>query len=100
MREDLKSKILLRAQSKSKELGFDMTSVAENDLIEFINQGVDRMTSSQYESTTDKLRAERNIEILIESMSRNAKSRNLTESLDYKSFSNARASICPLWPFC
>jgi len=100
MREDLKLRILQRAQSKARELGFVMTTVAQTDLVEFINQGVDRMTSTQYESATDKLRAERNIETLIESMSRNAKSRNLNESLDYRSFSSAKSSICPLWPFC
>jgi hypothetical protein len=77
-----------------------MTSVAQTDLVEFINQGVDRMTSSQYDSEIDRLRAERNIETLIESMSKNAKSRNLNESLDFRSFSSAKSSICPLWPFC
>ena len=100
MREDLKLRVLQRAQSKAREFGFVMTSVAQTDLVEFINQGIDRMTSSQYDSATDRLRAERNIETLIESMSKNAKSRNLNESLDYKSFSSARSSICPLWPFC
>ncbi|PKP11490.1 MAG: hypothetical protein CVU08_12145 [Bacteroidetes bacterium HGW-Bacteroidetes-3] len=100
MREDLKVRILRRAQSKVRELGFVMTSVAQTDLVEFINQGVDRMTSSQYDSEIDRLRAERNIETLIESMSKNAKSRNLNESLDFRSFSSAKSSICPLWPFC
>ncbi|UOB18475.1 hypothetical protein [Abyssalbus ytuae] len=100
MREDLKSRILQRAKSKVRELGYNLTSVAEDDLEEFINQGVDRMTSMQYYSETDRIRAERNIETLIERMSTNAKSRSLTESLDYRSFSIAKASICPLWPFC
>lgn len=100
MRDDLKYRILQRAKSKARELGFIITSVAESDLVSFINQGVDRMTSSQFDSATDRLRAVRNIETLIESMSQNAKSRNLNENLDYTSFSRAKASICPLWPFC
>lgn len=58
------------------------------------------MSTEEYDSATRRLIALENIEKLIESMSRDAKSRSLNESLDYKSFSSARSSICPLWPFC
>lgn len=100
MREELKRLILQRAKYKANSLGYNLTSITEDDLKNFINNGVDRMTSSEYISNSDNLRALNNIDILIEKMHLDAKSRFITENLDYKSFSNARASICPLWPFC
>jgi hypothetical protein len=100
MREELKKQILERAKYKAQILGYNITSEVEIDLKDFINNGVDRMSTSEYLSSSDNLRAIYNIEILIDRMQIDAKSRFITESLDYKSLSNARASICPLWPFC
>ncbi|MCX2743350.1 hypothetical protein OO013_05705 [Mangrovivirga sp. M17] len=100
MREDFKNRLLQKAKTKASMLGVEITSEAESDLVSFINQGIDRMSSSEYDSIDDRLTAERNIETLIESMSYSAKSRNLNESLDDRSFSFAKSNICPLWPFC
>lgn len=100
MREDLKKLVLERAKLKARNLGYKFTSMAETDLKIFINNGIDRMTPSQYLSDIDNQRAIKNIELLIEKMQLDAKSRYLNEDLDYKSFSTARGSICPLWPFC
>lgn len=100
MREDLKRRVLETAKIKARSLGYNLTSVAEEDLKSFIDNGIDRMSTSEYLSNSDNLRALNNVEILIERMYSDARSRSINESLDYKSFSNARASICPLWPFC
>jgi hypothetical protein len=100
MREDLKQRLLDAANRRAAQNGFRFTDIARGDLIQFINGGVDRMTESEYQSTSDKDRAERNLMTLIESMSSNGRVRKLTESLDYTSFSESRASVCPLWPFC
>ncbi|WP_026838320.1 hypothetical protein [Gillisia sp. JM1] len=100
MREDFKERVLQRAKERAQNLGYNLTNVAQTDLREFINQGIDRMSADEYDSATRRLIALENIEKLIDNMSRNAKFRSLNESLDYKSFSSARSSICPLWPFC
>jgi hypothetical protein len=100
MREDLKRKALERAKSSARNLGYSLTSDTETDLKIFIEKGIDRMTSTEYLSTSENIRLFNNIDILIRRMEIDAKSRFINESLDYKSFSNARASICPLWPFC
>jgi len=100
MREDLKNKLFESAIAKAKNLGYTLTSVANDDIKKFIGQGIDKMSSSEYFSTVENKRAERNLMTLIEKMAEGAKKRRLYESLDYKSFSEARSSICPLWPFC
>lgn len=100
MREDLKKIALERAILTARTLGYNLTSVAETDLKIFIENGIDRMTSTEYLSSSENTRLLSNIDILIRRMEIDAKSRFINESLDYKSLSNARASICPLWPFC
>jgi len=100
MRESLKNRLFEAAQERAEELGYNFTSIAKNNLINFINNGVDRMKEIEYESTFDRDKTERNLMRLIDKMAENAKEKKLYESLDYSSFSDARASICPLWPFC
>lgn len=100
MRDQFKQLLFNNAVLKARSLGYTFSSITESDLKEFISQGVDNMNFAQMSSPTDNLRAVRNTELLIEKMAENARSRYLNESLDYKSFSNIRDSICPLWPFC
>lgn len=100
MREDLKRRLLDAAIRRAGETSFRFTDIARGDLTEFINEGINRMTESEYHSSTDKDRAERNLMILIDGMVENGRIRRLTESLDYTSFSETRSRFCPLWPFC
>ncbi|WP_313002790.1 hypothetical protein [Chryseobacterium gleum] len=99
MRDQLKQLLFDRARNRAKSLGYTLTNIAEGDLRAFIENGVDRMTYSESISTVDHARALSNVEILIERMAQNAKSRDINQ-LDYKSFNSVRDSICPLWPFC
>ncbi|WP_294294867.1 hypothetical protein [uncultured Chryseobacterium sp.] len=100
MREQLKQMLFERALSIAKSQGFDFTALTQQEIREFINKGVDKMSVWEINSDTDKARAISNTEILVERMIRDAKSRFINESLDYKSFSSVRDVICPLWPFC
>ncbi|QCK16539.1 hypothetical protein [Mangrovivirga cuniculi] len=59
MREDLKNRLLQKAKTKASILGVEITSELESDLVSFISQGVDRMSSSEYDSTDDRLTAEK-----------------------------------------
>lgn len=100
MREDLKGIALNRAKQTARSLGYSLTPMAETDLKIFIENGIDKMTSFEYLSVSDNQRLLNNIDVLINRMQIDSKSRSLNESMDFKSFSNARARVCPLWPFC
>lgn len=52
MREELKLLVLQRAKMKARSLGYDLTSVVENDLRAFIDNGINRMTTSEYHNQT------------------------------------------------
>jgi len=100
MRDQLKELLYQTARERARRRGYDFTSILDQDLRTFINQGVDRMDLLDILSGVQNPRAITNTEVLIDRMIVNAQSRNLNESLDYKSFNNVRDSICPLWPFC
>ncbi len=100
MREELKERLLNTALRSATQKGANLTPIARTDLTTFINQGVDRMTSTEYASEVYRQLAENNVLRLIDAMSLDSKSRNINESLDYTAFSNSAKSICPLWPFC
>lgn len=100
MREDLKARLYAAATRSAIQKRATITSIATTDLISFINEGVDRMTSAEYASESSKQLAETNLLRLIDAMSSDSRSRNLNESMDFTAFSNARKSVCPLWPFC
>lgn len=100
MREDLKTELFRIALNRAKANQFNFTSILEPDLKAYIEKGVDRMTSTEYLSDTKRVEAKINTLILIDAMTAEGRERRLTESLDYKSFSSVKDSICPLWPFC
>ena len=100
MREDLKSELFKIAINRARAYQYGFTSILEKDLKEYIEKGVDNMTSTEYFSDTKKIEAKVNTMILVDAMAAQGRIRNLNESLDFKSFSDVRSSICPLWPFC
>ncbi len=100
MREDLKQRLYNAAIRRARNSNYSFSSFVNNELINFINEGVDRMTSSDYASEIRKQVAEDNLMKLIDAMDNDGKRRRIDESLDYTSFLNARGGVCPLWPFC
>ena len=100
MNEDFKRRLLEAARRRARQSNFAFTSVAETDLKSFIDQGVDKMSSADLISDSRKDLAESNLLKLVDRMANEAAKRNLNENLDYKTFSDSRMSICPLWPFC
>jgi hypothetical protein len=99
-RQDFKQDLLRSAKRETQRLNYGLSSSVENNLIELIESGVERMTFSEFNSESRREEAEQNLNKLIAYMVNNAKSRNLFESIDTKAFSETRLSICPLWPFC
>ncbi|GAT63507.1 hypothetical protein [Paludibacter jiangxiensis] len=99
-KQELKQRLLESARSESRHLNYDFSVSVENSLKELIDTGVDRMTFSDLLSESRRQEAERNLNILVNHMITNAKSRNITQNIDIIAFSVVRMSICPLWPFC
>ena len=99
-RQEFKQRLLNSATSESRRLNYRFSSSVETSMKELIDTGVDRMTSSDFLSESRRQEAERNINRLVNYMVTNAKSRNISESVDVRAFSAVRMSICPLWPFC
>lgn len=99
MNEEFKRMLLESARRRARQSNFEFTSVAETDVKSFIDQGVDKMNSEDLASDNRKNLAESNLLKLVDSMANQAK-RDSTGNLNYKTFSDSRKSICPLWPFC
>ncbi len=99
-RQEFKQSLLASATSEARRRNYRLNSEVETNLKELIDSGVERMTFSEFVSDLRRQEAERNLNKLVEYMVSNAKSRNLSESLDTRAFSAVRMSICPLWPFC
>lgn len=99
-REDFKLELLESAKRKARASNYQFDYTAEKQLREFINAGVERMSTTDYYSQERKLFAQQNIEKLVEHMVNNAKSRRIYDNIDTRAFSAVHFSICPLWPFC
>lgn len=100
MNEQFKDRLFSASERYVRKLNFKFSEIATTDLKAFINRGVDRMTESELRDETKKDLAEKNLMKVIEAMVGEAGKRKLHENLDYKTFSDARMSICPCWPFC
>jgi len=99
-RQEFKQRLLESATRESRRLNYRLSAPVETSMKELIDTGVDRMTSSDFLSELRRQEAEKNINKLVNYMVTNAKSRNISDSVDVRAFSVVRMSICPLWPFC
>lgn len=98
--EELIKLLFAAAQERARLKNYKFDALAENDLKNFIRTGVNRMTSLEINSITSRALAEKNLMELIDLMIKDAGTRFINESLDTRTFSNSRASLCPRWPFC
>lgn len=100
MRQEFKDLLILTGERRAKQSNFIFTPEAFNSLKKLIDTGVNKMTMVELQDRTLKTRAENNLVKLVEKMIEDSRERRLNERLDTRTFSNARMSICPLWPFC
>ncbi len=100
MREELKSELFRIATNRARAYEYAFSSILERDLKEYIDKGVDNMTSTEYYSDNKKMEAKLNTMFLVDAMVAQGRIRKLKDTLDFKSLSDVRSSICPLWPFC
>ncbi len=100
MKEIFKKHLYDAAEKRIKQQNFNFNSLTSINLKAFIDSGVDKMSDSDLADANRKSLAEINLVKLIDAMAKEGIKRSLTESLDSKTFSDARFSLCPLWPFC
>lgn len=98
--EELIRVLFAAAQERARLRNYKLDVLAENELKKFIRTGVNRMTKIEVSSPESQERAKKNLMELIDLMIKDASSRFINESLDTRTFSNSRASLCPRWPFC
>ena len=100
MNENFKNQLYEIAERRIRLFNYRFDVSSSIELRTFINRGVDRMLPSEILDDSKRKLVENNLMKLIDSMASEGKRRNLSESIDTKAFSDARFSICPLWPFC
>lgn len=100
MRDDLKSELYKIALNRAKANSFGFTTYLEEDLKGFIGNSIDNISYEEYTSETKRIEARLNTLILVDAMTADGRSRDVERNLDFKSLSNIKSSICPLWPFC
>ncbi|WDF56897.1 hypothetical protein [Mucilaginibacter sp. KACC 22063] len=96
MNEQFKKHLFDVAATRIRQRGMPVPLMISELLRETINTGVTNMSESELNDTSKRQLAEKNLLFLVDSMIQ----RSLYEGLQTRTFSNARKSICPLWPFC
>lgn len=98
-REEIISSLIQQAQSEVSRHNCQFSADAYSQLRELIIAGVDRMTVSERNNRVKIAEAEHNIRFLCFKLCERTRneSRMIVEN---RTFSSARMSICPLWPFC
>lgn len=87
-----------RAISEVTRRGYSFSSEANNQLLNLIAEGVNRMNNTGRTSHINMDEARRNMTYLcIKLVERENSKNHIVES---RTFTSARFSICPLWPFC
>lgn len=96
MNEQFKEELFKVAANRALQRSTILNYAMANVIRETISQGVDRMTSKDLDNPERRKEAQQNLVILIDEVFK----RSLNEGFETRTFSNARNSICPLWPFC
>jgi hypothetical protein len=99
MREELKQKLYSVAVNRATEENFEFSVVLRGNLIQFINNGVDRMTDRQYESIEHTRTAKNNLDVFVAKMIETCKTRNVQSRIDFTSFSITKSEVNTLWPY-
>lgn len=98
-RDELISSLIQKAYNEVSRHSCQFSAAADAQLRELVSAGVDRMTVAERYDGAKIAEAERNMRYLCEQLCERTRreSRLIVEN---RTFSSARLSICPLWPFC
>ncbi len=97
-RIEFKEELLKLANTEVNNHGFIFSIATSSQIKEMISSGVDRMSPTEFNDTAYLSLAKRNIVELSRRLCERETSKN--RIVDNRTFTAARFSICPLWPFC
>ena len=98
-RDELISSLIQEAYNEVSRHNCQFSTDADAQLRELIAAGVDRMSVAERYNGTKIAEAERNMRYLCEQLCERTR-RDSRVIVENRTFSSARMSICPLWPFC
>lgn len=98
-RDELISSLIQEAYNEVSRHNCQFSTEADAQLRELIAAGVDRMTVEERYNGAKIAEAERNMRYLCGQLCERTR-RESRVIVENRTFSSARMSICPLWPFC
>ena len=98
-RDELIASLLQEAYNEADRHYCQFSADADAQLRELIIAGVDRMSVAERHNGSRVAEAQHNIRILCEDICKRTR-RDRHVIVENRTFSSARLSICPLWPFC
>ena len=98
-RDELIASLLHEAYNEADRHYCKFSADADAQLRELITAGVDRMSVAERHNGSRVAEAQHNIRILCEDICKRTR-RDRHVIVENRTFSCARLSICPLWPFC
>ena len=98
-RDELISSLIQEAYGEVSRHNCQFATDADAQLRELVSAGVDRMSVAERYDGTKIAEAQRNIRYLCEQLCERTR-RESRVIVENRTFSSARMSICPLWPFC
>ena len=98
-RDELIASLLHEAYNEADRHYCKFSADADAQLRELITAGVDRMSVAERHNGSRVAEAQHNIRILCEDICKRTR-RDRHVIVENRTFSSARLSICPLWPFC
>jgi hypothetical protein len=98
-REELIANLIREAHNEVNRHNCQFASDADAQLRELITASVDRMTVAERNNGLKIAEAQRNMRFLCQKLCERTRRENRM-IVENRTFSSARMSICPLWPFC
>lgn len=98
-RDELIANLLQEAYNEADRHYCRFSADADAQLRELITAGVERMSLAERYDGSRIAEAQRNMRFLCDKLCERTR-RDNSLLVENRTFSNARLSICPLWPFC
>lgn len=98
-RDELISSLIREAHNEVNRHNCLFATDADAQLRELVTAGVERMTVTERNNGLKIAEAQRNMRFLCQKLCERTR-RESRVIVENRTFSSARMSICPLWPFC
>jgi hypothetical protein len=100
MKEDFIRRLFISAEKMAGSNNLRLDPKLRKELLQFIRNGVGRMTTEQLRSEANRKAVEYNLLELVNKMSKYAYSKGMNEPLDVSALNAALRGFCPRHPFC